>query len=160
MASMSTMSLPMPFSGEPFPCRIGLTRKDGDNIQNGANEIFMISPAALDTRRGLVDQVKTHFHSLEKRPQSDRVNVPDRCFWGADYDAERVKVTWDPVNTYGASSWAPGTSMNETEITDANLKTMLHALKLSPPSTCVMSLLITHSVPLDLVSRGHANHGY
>lgn len=137
-------------SSETIPVRVGLAKKDGDTVQNGANEIFMINFSGINNRRVLVEKLKNCFHNLEKQSAMDRINVPDRCFWGPDYDAERIKISWDPVNAYSSVSWAPGISMAETEITDYNLEGSISALRRTPPSSCALSILITHTVPQDL----------
>ncbi|CZR59679.1 uncharacterized protein PAC_09573 [Phialocephala subalpina] len=145
--SIATMS-----SGDKFPVRVGLARKDGDVISNGANEVFFLDINEVTNRRLLADHLKTQFRKLEGTKAAEKganINVPDRCVWGQDYDAERIKVTWDPLNIAG-TSWAPGTTMTETEVTDQNIVGILSSLKRSPTSSCALNVLLAHSIPKDL----------
>ncbi|KAE8453065.1 hypothetical protein EG329_012252 [Mollisiaceae sp. DMI_Dod_QoI] len=135
---------------DSFPVRVGLARKDGDMICNDANEVFFLEHAEkITTRRALAQQLKDSFRKIEEDKKYDRVNVPDRCVWSPDYQVERLKVSWDPINSSG-TSWAPGTTMAETEITDQNVVATLCSLKKSPPSTCALSVLLAHIPPKDL----------
>lgn len=139
-------------SGDKFPVRVGLARKDGDMISNGANEVFFLDINEVTNRRLLADNLKTQFRKLEGNKAAEKganINIPDRCVWGQDYDAERIKVTWDPSNISG-TSWTPGTTMTETEITDQNIIGVLSSVKRSPPSSCALNVLLAHSIPKDL----------
>ena len=121
-----------------FPVRVFLSRKDNDNLTNGAHEVLLVDETSA-SRRSLEAALKAEFDKIETGDAKERCNVPGRCFWGSGVKVEHLKAVWD-TNSSSAGGW--GACFNETEVTDKNVMTTLATLKRSSPNSCALSIVL------------------